>query len=202
MIMTFVIIIAVILGIFVGKLFVDPSAVALIDHVTTYTLILLLFSVGIELGSNRETFKNVKSKSFKLIVLTLSVIVGTFVGGLLAGVIVKLNYNTSLAISAGFGWYSLSAVILKEIASPEVAAIAFLTNVIREILAVISIPILAKYLNHLSALAPGGATSMDTTLPIISNATDSNHAMIAFLHGAFLSFLVPFLVPALYLLNF
>lgn len=198
MILTVIIIFAVILGIMTGHLFISPTRLELINHLSSYLLIALLFSVGIDLGSSKETFKNIASKGKRLFVLTAMVIAGTFFGGSLAGFLTNIQLNASLAISAGFGWYSLAPVILNDIANSEIAAIAFLTNIFRELFAVILIPILARYLNYLTALAPGGATSMDTTLPIISNATDENYSVIAFLHGAILSFSVPFLVNFLY----
>ena len=43
--------------------------------------------------------------------------------------------------------------------------------------------------------AIGAGTSMDTTLPIVSNATDGNTAVVSFITGVSLSLLVPILVP-------
>jgi len=73
--------------------------------------------------------------------------------------------------------------------------LAFITNVCREIIAIIIIPIIAKYIGKLESIAPAGATAMDTTLPIISKATDGNVAVISFITGVSLSLLVPILVP-------
>lgn len=201
MLLTIVIVFAVILGIFTGHLFIPVDSLGSINTVSSYLLIALLFSVGIDLGSSKETFRDIKSKGKMLLFLTIAVMAGTFFGGFVAGLLTDVRPNASLAISAGFGWYSLAPVILNKIANSEIAAIAFLTNIFREVFAIILVPILAKYINYFTALAPGGATSMDTTLPIISKATDENHSVIAFLHGAILSFSVPFLVNFFYLIN-
>jgi uncharacterized membrane protein YbjE (DUF340 family) len=200
MILTIIIIIAVILGILSGHFFISPTEIENINSISSYLLIILLFSVGLDLGSNKNTFKNVFKKGKMLFVLTSAVILGTLGGGLIAGFLSNMRYNESLAISAGFGWYSLAPVILNKIANSEIAAIAFLTNILREIFAILLIPILAKYVNYFTALAPGGATSMDTTLPIVSQATDADHSVIGFLNGVILTFLVPFLVNFLYYL--
>ena len=77
-----------------------------------------------------------------------------------------------MAISSGFGWYSLSGIILTQLHSAEIGTIAFLTNIFRELITVVSIPFIAKYLNDYTAIAPAGATSMDSTLPIISKYTN------------------------------
>jgi len=59
---------------------------------------------------------------------------------------------------------------------------------------------IAKYLNHYTAIAPAGATSMDTTLPLISRYTSEKIAVISFINGVILSTLVPILVPMFYYL--
>ncbi|MFZ5648571.1 MAG: lysine exporter LysO family protein [Bacillota bacterium] len=101
------------------------------------------------------------------------------------------------AVGAGFGWYSLSGVILSQIYSVEAGALAFLTNVMREIIAFVLIPVLAARIGSLAAVAPGGATTMDTTLPLIARSTDADTTVIAFVNGATLSAMVPVLVPLL-----
>jgi len=45
------------------------------------------------------------------------------------------------------------------------------------------------------AVPMGGATTMDTTLPIMTKFGGSEVALIAFVHGFVLTALVPFVVP-------
>ncbi len=196
--MTIIIFGSVLAGIAFGYLMLPPEWMPMMDQISTLLLGLLIFSVGIDIGGNKGALKNIKSKSKMLGGLTTAVIVGSAVGGLLTGWIFHLPANTSLAISAGYGWYSLSGIILKNMASAEIGAIAFMSNVFREMMAFVLIPFLALRVNHLTSLAPPGATSMDTTLPIISRATTPDIAMVAFLNGLILSTLVPILVPFFY----
>ena len=84
-----------------------------------------------------------------------------------------------MAISAGLGWYSLSGVLLTDLISAEIGTIAFLSNILREILTFLLIPVLAKYLNGYTAIAPAGATSSDTSLSILMKYTDEEVAMMA-----------------------
>ena len=98
---------------------------------------------------------------------------------------------------ARFGWYSLSGVILAKLHSTHIGALAFLTNIGRELLAICIIPPVAARFGNLAAIAPGGATAMDTTLPIIARATDGETALLAFTTGVLLSALVPMFVPFL-----
>jgi uncharacterized membrane protein YbjE (DUF340 family) len=72
---------------------------------------------------------------------------------------------------------------------------SFIANVTRELLAFMIIPLVAKKLGFLEAIAPAGAAAMDTGLPIVSRATDSETAIIAFLTGVICTSAVPVLVP-------
>lgn len=93
-------------------------------------------------------------------------------------------------------WYSLSAIMITPY-SKELSVLAFLTNVCREVFAIVLIPLVAKYIGSEEAIAPSGATAMDTTLPIISKATDARTAIIAFITGFILTLSVPILVTLL-----
>ncbi|MCL4426688.1 MAG: lysine exporter LysO family protein, partial [Firmicutes bacterium] len=74
---------------------------------------------------------------------------------------------------------------------------AFLANLLRELLALLLIPLVARRLGKVMAVAPAGATAMDSTLPVISRFTDPQTAVIAFLSGAALTAISPFLIPFL-----
>lgn len=198
--MTILILFSVILGIGAGYFFIPQSFLFYSDIISTISLSLLLFLVGIDLGQNIHIFKELKKHGSFLLLIPFSIIAGSSLGGLVTGWIFNIPLNISLSISSGFGWYSLSGVLLKQLVNAEIGAIAFLTNVLRELLAVISIPFIAKYLNSYSTIAPAGATSMDTTLPIISKYSGSEIVVIAFFNGALLSTLVPILVSFFYYL--
>jgi uncharacterized membrane protein YbjE (DUF340 family) len=119
---------------------------------------------------------------------------GSIIGSIVGGFTIGLPLNESGAIGAGMGWYSLSAIILSDY-SAETGAVAFITNVCREIFALMAIPFIANYIGKLESIAPAGATAMDTSLPVISGATDSRTAVVSFITGVVLSLLVPVMVP-------
>lgn len=76
--------------------------------------------------------------------------IGIFLGfavvpaGMIAGKFLGWSMAEGAAVGAGFGWYSLSGVIISEIHSVALGTIAFLSNVIREVSAIIIIPLLAR----------------------------------------------------------
>ena len=123
---------------------------------------------------------------------------GVALGSLCGGVVTaffSLPAKEGLAISAGLGWYSLSGVLITEAGNPVGGTIAFLANVFREMLTFVIVPFVASHLNYYSAIAPAGATSMDTTLGIISKNTNGTIAVLAFVNGIVCTLLVPLLVP-------
>lgn len=196
--MMYIILASLVCGILSGYFILPAEVISNLDKIAALALNLLILSVGIDLGTNRSVFYSLKEAGFKILLVPASIISGSLVGGAIAALIYGMPLNLGLAISSGFGWYSLSGVILSNLAGPEAGTIAFLTNVFRELIAVLAIPLLAKKLNHLTAIAPAGATSMDTTLPLISEATDSKTVVVSFINGAILSSLVPILVPLLF----
>lgn len=198
--MTISIIISVILGIVAGMTIIPLNWAAHMDLITTVALNILIFFVGIDIGMNKHIFKDLKKHGYVLLLIPLSIIVGSLIGGYFAGLFFDYSYNLSLSVSAGFGWYSLSGILLSKLHSAEIGAIAFLTNVFRELITVMTIPLIAKYLNDYTTIAPAGATSMDSTLPIISRYTNPEIVVVSFFNGAVLSALVPILVPFLYAL--
>jgi len=194
--MSYSIILAVAIGVFSG-LFIFPEAFAQhIGIIIDIGLCLLLFFVGMDIGRNKEIINQIKSNGYKILLVPMGVAIGSIVGSVAAGTILGLPFNESSAIGAGFGWYTLSAIELSKY-SVETGALAFITNVCREVFALVSIPYIAKYIGKLEAIAPAGATAMDTSLPVISKATDANTAVVSFITGVVLSTLVPILVPIL-----
>lgn len=196
--MMYIILISLICGILSGYFILPENIISSLDSIASFALNLLILSVGIDLGLNKEVFYKLKKTGFKILLVPLSIIVGSLIGGLISGFIFDMPSNLSLSIASGFGWYSLSGVILSNICGAEAGTIAFLTNVFRELFAVLTISLLADKLTKITAIAPAGATSMDTTLPLIAEATDEETVVISFINGALLSSLVPILVPLLY----
>lgn len=165
-----------------------------ITHISL--IILLFFLIGFDIGNNRESLKKtlLKADRYALIIPT-GTIIGTIFGGYLVSLVTELSANEGMAIASGFGWHSLSAVLLAEMKGSDIGAIAFLSNVFRESLTMLSIPFLVKIVGPYAAIAPGGATTMDVTLPIIEKYCGKRAAIVGFINGVILSTLVPIIIP-------
>lgn len=191
--MTFRIILAVIAGGIVG-LFLPDHFYEMTDVLLTIGLCLLLFFVGIDIGKNKNVFKDIKKSGRLFFIVPLGVVVGSVLGALGIGYLLGYPMNESGAIGSGLGWYTLSSIIIAPYSS-ELSVLAFLTNVVREIVAIAIIPLVAKHIGFVEAIAPAGATAMDTVLPIISANTNSETAILSFSTGLILSMAVPIIVP-------
>lgn len=192
--MTTKILLSVGAGILGGILYRNNIVIENLNSLIDLGLCMLLFFVGMDIGKNKEIFNDLKKMGFKICLLPLSIVVGTLAGGVIASFFTDLSLIESSAVSAGLGWYSLSAIELSK-HSAELGSIAFLSNVFREVLAIVLIPFIGRHIGHHETIAAAGATSMDTLLPIITKSTNSSIAVISFFTGVVLSSLVPILVP-------
>ncbi len=194
--MTFLIILSVIIGSIVGYFVLPDEWYHHTDSIISIGLCLLLLFVGMDMGKQKNIFSEIKKIGRNILIVPIMIGIGSIVGAVVAGHYLGMPLNESSAVGAGFGWYTLSAIMLSDY-SPQLSALAFLTNVFREVMAIMLIPLIAKYIGHYEAIAPCGATAMDTTLPIITRYTDSKTAVAAFVSGVILSIAVPFIVPLL-----
>ena len=73
------ILIALVLGIGAGV--VMPENVSgFLDTASSYMLLILLFSVGIDMGVNREVFGQIRRMGLRILVIPLGVILGSLAG--------------------------------------------------------------------------------------------------------------------------
>jgi uncharacterized membrane protein YbjE (DUF340 family) len=162
---------------------------------STYTLYILMFLAGVGIGADRQSWQVISAIHLKIFLVPAGIIVGTFTGvTLVAQLLPSLQLREVLAVGAGFGYYSLSSIFISELHSQTLGVIALVSNIFREIFTLLFAPILVKYFGKLAGIASGGATSMDTTLPVISKYSGREYAVISLFSGIVLTILVPFLV--------
>ncbi|MBQ6299182.1 MAG: lysine exporter LysO family protein [Bacteroidales bacterium] len=169
-------------------------------QITTWGLYVLLVCVGFGLGMDEGFFASLKTLPLRSLLLPLVTIVGSLAGGLLAWWIVSLMHTTApgladtLAVTSGFGYYSLSSVLLDEARGAMIATIALASNLLRELMTLLTAPLLRRWFGPYAVISSGGATSMDTTLPVAVRYGGSRYAPVSIYHGFFLTVAVPFIV--------
>ncbi len=170
---------------------------------STYALYILMFLVGVETGADKNALKAVKKFNLKILAIPLTVVIGTLAGtAAVSPFLSGISLRESLAVGAGFGYYSLSSVFISKISGETLGVIALMSNISREIITLLLAPVLVKYFGKLAPIASGGATAMDTTLPVIIKFSGKDYAVIAVFSGLLLTILVPFLVTVILKIGF
>ena len=191
-------IVSLILGVVCGQWLFSPDLVSLFGPISEYTLYILMFAVGISVGANKQVFRRIRQYHVKILIIPAGIVVGTVLAGFLCYLIVDMPLRDCLAVVCGLGWYSLSGVLLTNLAGATLGTMAFFSNLLREILSFLTIPFIAKQLNHYTAIAPAAATSEDTTLPLLMRCTSEDVAVMAVVNGVVCSALVPVILNFLY----
>ncbi len=182
-------------GVVLVGFLIGLSGLSFLQHVTEaseYTLIFLLFLIGIQLRNNGMTLRQIVLNRRGMIVAVV-VMVSSLLGGVINAFILDLPLKTGLAMASGFGWYSLSGILLTESYGPVIGSAAFFNDLARELLAIMLIPGLVRR-SRSTALGLCGATSMDFTLPVLQRSGGVEIVPAAIVHGFILSLLVPILM--------
>ena len=171
-----------------------------------YVLYALMFQVGLSIGSDKKLKDILRSIRPKLLLVPLATISGSLLfAALISLVISRWSVFDCLALGSGFAYYayySLSSILITQLKEPslgiqiasELGTIALIANILREIFALLGAPIFLKYFGRLAPICAGGATTMDTTLPIITRYCGNDLVFVSIFHGILVDFSVPFLV--------
>ncbi|UYU33154.1 lysine exporter LysO family protein [Siccibacter colletis] len=180
----------VVLGFLLGL-----SGLGWLQHATAaseYTLIFLLFLIGIQLRNNGMTLRQIVLNRRGMIVAVV-VVASSLAAGVINAFLLNLPLKTGLAMASGFGWYSLSGILLTDAYGPVIGSATFFNDLARELIAIMLIPGLVRR-SRSSALGLCGATSMDFTLPVLQRSGGIEMVPAAIVHGFILSLLVPILM--------
>ena len=183
-----------IIGVIFARFHFMPDWVLQNDF-SMYALYVLMFLVGISIGSDTKALKALKEQNMKIAFVPLATIFGTLAGS--AAVSILLSGRSvwdCLAVGSGFAYYSLSSIFITEFRGAELGTIALAANIIRELITFLLAPLLVVWFGKLAPICSGGATTMDTTLPIIARFSGKEYVVIAIFHGFVVDFTVPFLV--------
>lgn len=154
-----------------------------------YVLIALIFFVGVQLRNNGISIKEalLNKQGFTMgIIFTITALIG----GVIAAWVMAMPVTQGLAFASGFGWYSLSSVVLTNAWGPMQGSIAFFNDLSREILSLFLIPLFMPKFRS-TAIGITGATALDCTLPIIQKAGGIGVTPIAISFGIVTNILPP-----------
>ena len=180
-------------GVLLARLGLIPTY--LLEHdCTVYALWLLMLLVGISIGSDRRLGEILRTLRPRVLLLPLATTVGTFAGTALVSLVLTYSVSECMAVGAGFAYYSLSSIFISQYKGAELGTIALISNIARELITLLLTPLLARHLGPLIPISCGGASTMDTTLPVITRYCGKEWIFVSIVHAMILDFSVPFWV--------
>ena len=159
--------------------------------VSMYILYALMLQVGISIGSNKNLKAIVSHLHPKMLLIPLGTIIGTLLFSALASLLLRQwSVFDCMAVGSGFAYYSLSSILITQFKEPSIG----LTNIFREMMALLGTPIIKKYFGKLAPISAAGVNSMDVLLPSITRYSGKEMIPIAILHGILIDISVPVFV--------
>ena len=146
-----------------------PVGQSIVHKLSFWSLCILMAMVGMSVGGNPELVSSIRSMNPRIALLPIATILGTYAGCIIVNLFLGHSIADVLAIGSGFGYYSLSSVLISSSRGPHLGSIALISNIIREVFTLLCAPFLARIAGPLAPISSGGATTADTTLPIISS---------------------------------
>ena len=169
-----------------------------------WLLYALMLQVGISIGADSKLKETLRSLSPSVLLVPLATIVGTMV--MCFGVsflISRWSVSEVMAVGSGFGYYSLSSILVSSLkeatigaqAAAELGTITLIANIFREMMTLVFAPLMVRWFSPLAPICSGGATTMDVTLPVITRYSGQKWVFVSIVHGVVVDFSVPILVP-------
>lgn len=174
-----------------------------IHNLSLCILYALMLQVGIGIGSNKSLRENLRHVSPKILLVPLATITGTLLFSAVASLLLsQWSVFDCMAVGSGFAYYSLSSILITQFKEPsiglqlatELGTIALLSNIIREMMALVGAPLIRRYFGKLAPISAAGVNSMDVLLPSITRCSGKEVMPIAICHGILVDLSVPFFV--------
>lgn len=178
----------VLLGAFFYRLHWHESQFGEVIFNISYWLYMLLLLIGLDLAQISI------SRSWlapRVLLIPLLVMLGSMLAGVLISLITGEKLAIALALSTGFGWFSLSGALAGQYLGDAYASVALLNDLMRELIGLTVVFLLGgQYAN--SSIGVCGATAMDTTLPFVRKACHDEYVPTAIISGLILTVAAPF----------
>ena len=164
-------------------------------HISTWNLLLaFMFMIGLDLAYlplDRSWL------NWKILLVPLGCIVGSLLGAFVTATLIQdISLKDLIMLSQGYGFYSMTGIVVTELKNAHLGSIALMNDLFREILAIVFMYIIGWRYPR-SAISSAGATAMDVTLPMVKQACGNDFIPHAMVSGFILSILAPILVSVL-----
>ena len=161
---------------------------------TWHLLLVFMFLIGLDLAYSPldRSWLN-----WKILLVPIGCILGSIIGILIYALIFNhLAIKDLIMLSQGYGFYSMSGIVITELKNAELGSIALMNDLFREIFAILLMYCLGWRYPR-AAISAAGATAMDVTLPMVKQACGNDFIPHAMVSGFILSVLAPIMVSVL-----
>lgn len=191
-------------GCIAGMIFGADSGV--VHKISLWLLYLLMFQAGLSIGSNPQLPALMKSLNPRILLLPLAIITGAIIFSALAGALlvpfVGRSIANYMAIGSACGYYSLSSLLIGNLLEPslgvavaaEIATVALLANIFRELFALVAAPWIVRWFSPEAEIAAAGVTAVDVCLPAIKKWCGLDYLPAAIVCGVVIDIATPFLI--------
>ena len=170
---------------------------------SVWLLYLLMFQVGLGIGSNPDLGKMLRSLRMMDILLPVATMAGTLLFTAAGSFLIsRWSMAECLAVNSACGYYSLSSILVSQLKGPtlgvalatQLGTVALLANIFRELAALIGAPLICRFLGPESEISAAGVTSVDVCLPAIRKWCGPSYVPSAIIHGVLIDISTPFFI--------
>lgn len=183
-------------ALFAGYLISELSSYLNFDlAISTWDLLLIfMFLIGLDLAFSPldRSWMN-----WKILLVPTGCIIGSILGALIAALLIhNISLKDLIMLSQGYGFYSMSGIVVTELKNAQLGSIALMNDLFREIFAILFMYIIGWRYPR-SAIASAGATAMDVTLPMVKQSCGNEFIPHAMVSGFILTILAPIVLSIL-----
>ena len=173
-----------------------------VDAVLRILLLIMITAVGVQSGQALRAFRQHREhrppgdRSARVIFFGLPVFImaGTLLFSAGAGLLTDYRWSECMLCAAPMGWQTLGGPMVEDLRGPPLGNLAFLTNMIRDIVSLLMIPLISRGRQAWLGVTPGGVSTMDVLLPGILASSGPLHLFQAVWIGGSCSLWAPFLI--------
>ena len=129
-------------GVLGGRLDLLPADwLGLVHEASNLAVYAMLAAVGMSLGFDSRAWRILRDLKGWVVLVPLMIIVGTFLGGVAAWTMLDMSFRDVMAVAAGFGYYSLSSMLINQLADVSLGSMALISNMVRELVTLLFAPL-------------------------------------------------------------
>ena len=177
-------------GVLGGRLDLLPADwLGLVHEASNLAVYAMLAAVGMSLGFDSRAWRILRDLKGWVVLVPL--------GGVAAWTMLDMSFRDVMAVAAGFGYYSLSSMLINQLADVSLGSMALISNMVRELVTLLFAPLFARVFGGLGPLSAAGAAS-DTCLPAIIRTSGERNTILGIFSGMVLTIAVPIFVTSIF----